>query len=936
MRKLPKVISLFLAGLMAISSFGMSVLSTLAATVDSAETGAIMTEEERIAAGHELVYFKFPKSVWGPLSSIKWSTKKHTVNICCQFYAIYGNKKEVSLRAWEAPSTNMMADSAGGDTFYFDITESKQIAEKDDTDDHKLEPGAAYGILFSTKANAGSAKLLQPNGDGFQTCDLYFDTSCVGKTYIVDEPYTVRENSANSSKIDYYAHALDENGEPYEIGAPIEKCTTLCAYLEGSKHSPATDSVEMANRLNEFLTNPINEPSFTTAKVKNVMDALETNGLDVFYKYKEKFGDEYDAGVQYVHQDGVDDQKADGSLKDVYRYRKYTKNPGTPNEEYLLHPDYDLVAERVGLPKDVPQLIEAVDLTLDGENVNIPNDANYTVTTEKKDGKLVTTVSPKSGYAFTAKPVCNKTGFSDDTTVTYDNNKTYIDAIDGKIIVTTSAPEPSVEPISKVNLDVNSDDLAAGKAAPAVDAPAGANYTVNAVWTPEVDDTFAYDTEYTLTATYTANDGYCFNEETEVDSALENVSKELKDGKLVVTYSFKTDPKPDEPIEIVALNVNSDDLAAGKAAPAVDAPAGANYTVNAVWTPEVDDTFAYDTEYTLTATYTANDGYCFNEETEVDSALENVSKELKDGELVVTYSFKTGEAPSENTYLIAGDQTDIFGTSWDANNADNTMTKNEDGTYTKAYIVEKSYLAVQLKVVKNGEEWIGDESGNNKAFSLSGPGTFTVKFTPETQTIEILGDIVGAVVFPENPEIYAVGNGEGTWLNGINWDPAAAVNKMTEVEEDVWEIKYENVPDGFDRQVKFAVNGAWTFNFGAPKEDVPAFESGKEFDAAWDGGNITFDTEDNCNITVRLDLRNFDFISKQGAKYTITIENPSVLGDVDGDGKLTIDDATLIQRYLAHLNDFDNEQLELADFDGDGVVTIIDVTMIQRYLAKLN
>jgi len=850
MRKLPKVISLFLAGLMAISSFGMSVLSTLAATVDSAETGAIMTEEERIAEGHELVYFQFPEKLWGPTTGLKWSTKKHTVNVCCQFYAIYGNEKEVKTRSWQAPSTNMLADEkpteGGSTTFYFDITESEQIAG-----DGKLEDGVAYGILFSTKANADNPNTLKPNTDGYQTCDLYFDKNCVGDTYVIDTPAKTRENTQNSQKIDYYAHSL--NG----IGKPIRKISTLCAYLDGMGKeldgktqvngktlSYLPDSLETANRLHDYLAVSINEPSFKYKNVKSMMDIFETNAVDVYWMYDERFRKDYSTATQYEHTDGVEDQNADGSMKDCYRFKFFYKpneNPSLPDTLVKI-PNYDLVAERLNLieprshyleedPENipVPKQVKTVDLTLDGENVNIPNDANYTVNTEKKDGKLVTTVSPKSGYAFTAKPVCNKTGFSDDTTVAYDNNKTYIDAVDGKIIVTTSAPEPSVEPISKVNLDVNSDDLAAGKAAPAVDAPAGANYTVNAVWTPEVDDTFAYDTEYTLTATYTANDGYCFNEETEVDSALENVSKELKDGKLVVTYSFKT-----------------------------------------------------------------------------------------------------GEAPSENTYLIAGDQTDIFGTSWDANNADNTMTKNEDGTYTKAYIVEKSYLAVQLKVVKNGEEWIGDESGDNKAFSLSGPGTFTVKFTPATQTIEILGDIVGAVVFPENPEIYAVGNGEGTWLNGINWDPAAAVNKMTEVEEDVWEIKYENVPDGFDRQVKFAVNGAWTFNFGAPKEDAPAFESGKEFDAAWDGGNITFDTEDNCNITVRLDLRNFDFISKQGAKYTITIE--PIVVDIDGDGEWTIADATLIQRYLVGSYDLNEDQLKLADFDKDGEITIRDVTCIQRYI----
>ncbi len=60
-----------------------------------------------------------------------------------------------------------------------------------------------------------------------------------------------------------------------------------------------------------------------------------------------------------------------------------------------------------------------------------------------------------------------------------------------------------------------------------------------------------------------------------------------------------------------------------------------------------------------------------------------------------------------------------------------------------------------------------------------------------------------------------------------------------------------------------------------------------------------------------------------------------IKGDVDGDGLVTIDDAIIIQRYLARLYICDEYQLQAADFDDDDVVTIQDVTMIQRYLARL-
>ena len=194
MRKSSKVMSLLLSGLMATSCFSMALASVSAAPVESESTG-VDTAEQRIAAGHQLVYFQFPSTVWGNPSSstVKWNTKKHTANVFCNYYAIYGNQNEVKTRAWEAPSTSMIKDVKAS-TLYFDITESGQ---------GEVEEGAEYGILFSTKANAGQADLLQPNSDGYQTCDLYFNSTLLGHTYSVDEPAQTRENTANSQKIDY-------------------------------------------------------------------------------------------------------------------------------------------------------------------------------------------------------------------------------------------------------------------------------------------------------------------------------------------------------------------------------------------------------------------------------------------------------------------------------------------------------------------------------------------------------------------------------------------------------------------------------------------------------------------------------------------------------------------------------------------------------------
>ena len=67
---------------------------------------------------------------------------------------------------------------------------------------------------------------------------------------------------------------------------------------------------------------------------------------------------------------------------------------------------------------------------------------------------------------------------------------------------------------------------------------------------------------------------------------------------------------------------------------------------------------------------------------------------------------------------------------------------------------------------------------------------------------------------------------------------------------------------------------------------------------------------------------------------TVT-EAKSILGDTDGDGSVTIVDATFIQKKLASLSVPESFNEKAADVDKDGSVTIVDVTNIQKFLASL-
>ena len=68
---------------------------------------------------------------------------------------------------------------------------------------------------------------------------------------------------------------------------------------------------------------------------------------------------------------------------------------------------------------------------------------------------------------------------------------------------------------------------------------------------------------------------------------------------------------------------------------------------------------------------------------------------------------------------------------------------------------------------------------------------------------------------------------------------------------------------------------------------------------------------------------------------TEPVTEPPLMGDLDGDGLLTITDATLLQRALAEYEPLTEAQAALADLNGDGVINVRDLTCLQRIAAEL-
>ena len=59
------------------------------------------------------------------------------------------------------------------------------------------------------------------------------------------------------------------------------------------------------------------------------------------------------------------------------------------------------------------------------------------------------------------------------------------------------------------------------------------------------------------------------------------------------------------------------------------------------------------------------------------------------------------------------------------------------------------------------------------------------------------------------------------------------------------------------------------------------------------------------------------------------------LGDINGDGIITVADATMVQEYAAELREFTADELKAADTNRDGIITVADATLIQQYAAEM-
>ena len=251
------------------------------------------------------------------------------------------------------------------------------------------------------------------------------------------------------------------------------------------------------------------------------------------------------------------------------------------------------------------------------------------------------------------------------------------------------------------------------------------------------------------------------------------------------------------------------------------------------------------------------------------------------------YLVESEQGPqTPDVYVLAG--TDNFIPSgWYIGQDSPVMTEGDNGIYscTVENVVAVENAQYQFKVVQlPGDDsvpiWHGLDGGNqNVAFSLSETCDVTVTYDPDTGEITVSGD---GVIKPSTQlsAIYAVGAGKNGFLNDVSWNPAAEANLMTEVADGVYQITYYEIDtDETDPyEFKFTANGDWAVNWGIESSavyDVNEAEAVLNEDLIYNARDIYFSLE-NCkddyvDVTLKLDLSQWDADTQTGAKFSIIV-----------------------------------------------------------------
>ena len=891
MKKTTKFISLLLAVLMVCSCFaGLTVMTA----------GAAETPSQKI-------YFKYPETgAWGDPSTVKVNNRNKTAAVYCYVYSIYGNENPLKVFAFGANGTACTAE--GNNVYSFDMAKYSTVEGV-----AAIEDNADYGIIISAK-----------NGNTYQTTDLTMSKECLGDSIVITEMTPTRENAADSSKKDFCAKW--ENTTSCGMRASI---TSLNNVLDGAFPSHMPKAKPLSDQLKKYLTNATNLPFYQWEQTemskqkgggcnKTTCEKLGVTAREVYDQYVSDNAEAIATGavhpaddlspVEYIEYEGYNDagvlttmKMAAPSAVAAALNLEYPVEEPTTAEPTTVEPTTVEPTTVEPTTEPAPETIYSIagdpfnnwDATDLNTEMTKGDDGKYTYTTamepvQNAQFKVVTNHSWDEAYGDNGNNVVFNVDTACDVTITFDPETKEI------TVTGDGVSEPTLE-IDKIRAVGNGEGNWLNGVAwdPADDANLMSEVAdgIYEITFNNVAESFGYELKFAANGDWVANWGGVEGNTTVSGTTYDGVW----DGKNINIEIEESGATVKAQLDLREFNFKE--------------KTGAKYTVTITY-PEPEPTTVEPTTVEPTTVEPTTVEPITVEPTTVEPTTEPV-EEMK-------------------VYSIAGDPFN----SWDASDLNTEMTAGDDGLYTYTVAMDPVQNA-QFKVVTNHswDEAYGD-NGNNVVFNVDTACDVTITFNEVTKEITVTGDGVSEPTL-EIDKIRAVGNGEGNWLNGVAWDPADDANLMSEVADGIYEITFENVAESFGYELKFAANGDWVANWGGVEGNTTV--SGTTYDGVWDGKNINIEIEESgATVKAQLDLREFNFKEKTGAKYTITIEYPEqegvILGDVDGDGQVTIDDATMLQQGLVKIVNLDDTATFVGDVNGDGKLSIMDVTFIQRYL----
>ena len=267
-----------------------------------------------------------------------------------------------------------------------------------------------------------------------------------------------------------------------------------------------------------------------------------------------------------------------------------------------------------------------------------------------------------------------------------------------------------------------------------------------------------------------------------------------------------------------------------------------------------------------------------------------------------------------------------------AKDADLTATgKTEKKSVGKAYWNgdEQTFMMFTATVpsgfdgykVHNGDRWFGDDGTPDKTtayiFNYSGDkALYEVSAEPVTEPVTV----APATDAPAEMAYYLVGS-----MNSWTAEDAYKLSKndaSVDIEEYLFNDLALETTDEF--KVVYSEDGTAMTKW---------FPEGTQNNY---GGNGEITAAGTYTVYFRPHYDGYeDWFN--GCIAVINNSEPQLLlGDVDMDGDVDIQDATLLQSCLSETKTLTDEQFKLADVNQDGVVNVRDVTAIQRIVAEMS